>query len=32
MQKYIFIVNHDVVSRFTSFARNTIGLDTKMNK
>ena len=32
MQKYIFIVNDDVVSRFMSFARNTIGLDSKMNK
>ena len=31
MQKYIYIVIHDVVSRVMSFARNIIGLDRWMN-
>ena len=32
MQKYIYIVIHDVVSRVTSIARNITGLDSSMNK
>ena len=32
MQKYVYIVIHNVVSRVTSFARNIIGLHNWMNK
>ena len=31
MQKYIYTVMHDVVSRVMSFARNIIGLGRLMN-
>ena len=32
MQKYVYIVIHDVVSRVMSFVRYIIGLDSWMNK
>ena len=32
MQKYVYIVIHDVVSRVMNFARNIIGLDSQMNE
>ena len=32
MEKYVYIVIHDVFSRVMSFAMNIIGLDRKMNK
>ena len=32
MQKYIYIVVHDVVSMIISFVRSIIGLDSYMNK
>ena len=32
MQKYVYIVIHDMVSRVRSFARNITGLDRSMNK
>ena len=31
MQKYVYIVIHDVVSRVMSFVRNIIGLDRWIN-
>ena len=31
MQKYAYIVIHDVVSKVISVARNMIGLDSSMN-
>ena len=32
MQKYVYIVIQDVVTRVMSYARNTIGSDSQMNK
>ena len=31
MQKYVYIVIHNVVNRVMNFARNIIGLDSQMN-